>query len=102
MLTARERGEDNHLASPLAALKRDALIALRRRFGVDRTGRGSAWIFDYDVASALSSETHRDPGPRIASLAPFQHRGGWDTPICRWGAAPSRASGRLHTPTAKP
>jgi len=55
VLTARARGEDNHLASPLAALKRDALIALRRRFGVDRTGRGSAWIFDYDVASALTS-----------------------------------------------
>src|SRR5712691_10223610 len=32
VLTARERGEDNHLASPLAALKRDALIAIRRRF----------------------------------------------------------------------
>jgi len=52
VLTARARGEDNHLASPLAAMKRDALIALRRRFGVDRTGRGSAWIFDYDAGSA--------------------------------------------------
>jgi salicylate hydroxylase len=54
VLSARERGKDNHLASPWAALKRDALIAVRRRFGVDRTGRGSAWIFEYDVASALS------------------------------------------------
>jgi len=52
VLTARERGEDNHLVSPWAALKRDALIALRRRFGVDPTGRGSAWIFDYDAGAA--------------------------------------------------
>ena len=54
MLTARDRGEDNHLVSPLAALKRDALIAIRRRFARfsgDPTGRGSAWIFDYDPAS---------------------------------------------------
>jgi salicylate hydroxylase len=51
VLTARARGEDNHLVSPWAALKRDALIAVRRRFGVDPTGRGSAWIFDYDAGS---------------------------------------------------
>jgi salicylate hydroxylase len=51
VLTARERGEDNHLVSPLAALKRDALIALRRRFGKDPTGRGTAWIFEYDAGS---------------------------------------------------
>jgi len=54
VLSARERGEDNHLVSPWAALKRDAFIALRRRFGVDPTGRGSAWIFDYDAGSALT------------------------------------------------
>jgi salicylate hydroxylase len=51
VLTARSRGEDNHLVSPLAAMKRDMLIALRRRFGKDRTGRGSAWLFDYDAGS---------------------------------------------------
>jgi len=51
VLTARERGEDNHLVSPLAAIKRDALIALRQRFGRDRTGRGTAWIFDYDAGA---------------------------------------------------
>jgi hypothetical protein len=32
-------------------MKRDMLIALRRRFGKDRTGRGSAWLFDYDAGS---------------------------------------------------
>jgi len=51
VLAARARGEDNHLVSPLAALKRDALIALRQRFGSDRTGRGTGWIFDYDAGS---------------------------------------------------
>ena len=51
VLTARARGEDNHLVSPWAALKRDALIAIRRRFGTDPSGRGTAWIFDYDAGS---------------------------------------------------
>jgi salicylate hydroxylase len=51
VLTARARGEDNHLVSPWAALKRDALIAIRRRFGSDPSGRGTAWIFDYDAGS---------------------------------------------------
>jgi 2-polyprenyl-6-methoxyphenol hydroxylase-like FAD-dependent oxidoreductase len=51
VLTARARGEDNHLVSPWAALKRDALIAIRRRFGSDPSGRGTAWIFEYDAGS---------------------------------------------------
>ena len=51
VLSARDRGEDNHLASPWAALKRDAMIALRKRFSKDRTGRNSGWIFDYDAGS---------------------------------------------------
>jgi hypothetical protein len=51
VLRARQRGEDNHLVSRWAALKRDALIAIRRRLGSDPTGRGAAWIFDYDAGS---------------------------------------------------
>jgi salicylate hydroxylase len=51
VLSARERGVDNHLVSPIAAMKRDALIAIRKRFSKDRTGRGGSWIFDYDPAS---------------------------------------------------
>jgi salicylate hydroxylase len=51
VLAARDRGEDNHLVSPWAARKRDLLIALRQRFGADRTGRGTGWIFDYDAGS---------------------------------------------------
>ena len=51
VLEARARGEDNHLVSPLAALKRDMLIKVRERFGKDRSGRGSGWIFEYDPGS---------------------------------------------------
>jgi salicylate hydroxylase len=51
VISARERGEDNHLVSPIAAWKRDLLIALRKRFSSDHTGRNSAWLFDYDAGS---------------------------------------------------
>ncbi|HEX5371039.1 MAG TPA: FAD-dependent monooxygenase [Dehalococcoidia bacterium] len=51
VISARERGVDNHLVSPIAAWKRDILIALRKRFSADQTGRNSAWLFDYDAAS---------------------------------------------------
>jgi salicylate hydroxylase len=51
VLSARERGEDNHLVSPLAAWKRDLLIAIRRRISADQTGRGGGWIFEYDAGS---------------------------------------------------
>ena len=51
VLEARARGEDNHLVSPWAALKRDVLIKLRQRFGKDRTGRGSGWIMEYDAGA---------------------------------------------------
>ena len=33
------------------ALKRDLLMTLRSRFGSDRTGRGFAWLYDYDAGS---------------------------------------------------
>jgi 2-polyprenyl-6-methoxyphenol hydroxylase-like FAD-dependent oxidoreductase len=52
VLTARERGQSNHLVSPLAALKRDVTIAVRRRLGRrDPEGRGAAWIPEYDASS---------------------------------------------------
>ena len=54
VLTARERGKDNHLVSPIAALKRDLLIAVRRRFGRDVSGRGTAWIPEYDPSQVLA------------------------------------------------
>jgi salicylate hydroxylase len=51
VLAARERGLSNHLSSPLAALKRDLSIALRRRLGRDTEGRGASWIPEYDATS---------------------------------------------------
>jgi salicylate hydroxylase len=51
VLTARERGVDNHLVSPLAAWKRDAKIAIRKRLGADQEGRGGGWIWEYDAGS---------------------------------------------------
>jgi salicylate hydroxylase len=52
VLTARSRGDDNHLVSPIAALRRDVAIAVRRRLGADVTGRGEGWIAEYDAGSA--------------------------------------------------
>jgi salicylate hydroxylase len=51
VLEARARGVDNHLVSPLAALKRDALIWVRQRVSPDRGGRGLTWIPAYDAGS---------------------------------------------------
>jgi salicylate hydroxylase len=51
VLASRERGASNHLTSPLATLRRDLLIALRRRGRSDPEGRGAAWIADYDAGS---------------------------------------------------
>ncbi len=51
VLAARERGVSNHLSSPLAALKRDVSIALRKRLGRDTEGRGAGWIPEYDATS---------------------------------------------------
>lgn len=51
VLTSRARGTSNHLSSPLAAFRRDVAIAVRRRFGRDPDGRGSAWISAYDASA---------------------------------------------------
>jgi salicylate hydroxylase len=51
VLASRRRGVSNHLASPMAALKRDLSIAVRRRLGRDPDGRGTAWIPEYDASA---------------------------------------------------
>jgi salicylate hydroxylase len=51
VLGARARGDGDHVTSRWTALKRDSLIALRSRFGSDRTGRSFAWLYDYDAGS---------------------------------------------------
>ncbi len=51
VVASRERGVSNHLASPLAAWRRDLSIALRRRLGRDPDGRGTGWIPEHDASS---------------------------------------------------
>jgi len=52
VLTARERGLSNHLASPLAARRRDLVIAVRKRLNRrDADGRGAAWLAAYDATA---------------------------------------------------
>jgi salicylate hydroxylase len=52
VLTARERGQSNHLPSRWAALRRDMAIAVRRRLNRrDLDGRGAPWIASYDATS---------------------------------------------------
>ncbi len=52
VLTARERGLSNHIASPWQAWRRDAAIAVRRVLNRrDPEGRGAAWLADYDATS---------------------------------------------------
>jgi salicylate hydroxylase len=52
VLTARERGQSNHLTSAWATWRRDLLIAWRRRVNRrDLDGRGAAWLADYDATS---------------------------------------------------
>ena len=52
VLTARERGLSNHLASPLAAWRRDLVIAVRKRVNRrDTDGRGAAWLAGYDATA---------------------------------------------------
>jgi salicylate hydroxylase len=51
VLTARARGVSNHLPR-LAAMRRDAAIAVRRRLNRrDTEGRGASWLADYDATS---------------------------------------------------
>ena len=51
VLTARARGVSNHLPR-FAALRRDAMIAIRKRLNRrDADGRGAAWLAEYDATS---------------------------------------------------
>jgi hypothetical protein len=51
VLGSRERDQADQTPSRWVALKRDLLIAIRSRFGADRTGRGFAWLYEYDAGS---------------------------------------------------
>ncbi|MGA7789850.1 MAG: FAD-dependent monooxygenase, partial [Xanthobacteraceae bacterium] len=49
VLGTRARARENHLASPLARLKRDVKLALRDRFGIDKTAFQVGDLYGYDV-----------------------------------------------------
>ena len=48
--SARARGEEMHLTSPWAQLKRNVKMALKHRLGRDKTGIQLGSFYDYDVA----------------------------------------------------
>ena len=64
VLGARSRGAGDQTPSRWAALKRDLWIAMRSRFGSDRTGRRFAWLYDYDAGSmdVLAQAGQEPPG----------------------------------------
>ncbi len=49
-LGSRHRAKENHLASPVARLRRDLRLAVRSRLATDKTPLQAAWLYDYDVA----------------------------------------------------
>jgi len=54
VLGARARAKENHLASPLARLRRDIQFFFREKFGgTDNTAFKVGWLYDYDVGRAL-------------------------------------------------
>jgi 2-polyprenyl-6-methoxyphenol hydroxylase-like FAD-dependent oxidoreductase len=55
VLASRARAKENHLASPWDRFKRDVKIAIRNRFGRDKTVFQGEWLYRYDVASENDS-----------------------------------------------
>jgi salicylate hydroxylase len=65
-LGSRQRARENHLASPVARLKRDLRMAWRSRFGRDKSPTQAEWLYDYDVAA----ETDFSAGKETDAAAP--------------------------------
>ena len=55
VLASRARAKENHLASRWDRFKRDVRIAIRNRFGRDKTVFQGEWLYRYDVTSADDS-----------------------------------------------
>jgi salicylate hydroxylase len=51
VLGSRARARENHLTSRFAQFRRDVMLALRDRFGIDRTAFKVAWLYGYDVGN---------------------------------------------------
>jgi salicylate hydroxylase len=56
VLGARARGDEMHLTSRWAQLKRNVMMTLRHRFGGDTTGIHLGSFYDYDVASVTRQQ----------------------------------------------
>jgi salicylate hydroxylase len=54
VLGSRARARENHLTSRWAQIKRDVMLALRDRFGVDKTVFQVDQLYSYDVAKELA------------------------------------------------
>jgi len=67
VLASRARAKENHLASPWDRFKRDVRIAIRNRFGKDKTVFQGEWLYRYDVAS--ENESAGSPEARAAVAA---------------------------------
>ena len=52
VLASRARATQYHLKSPLARMWRDVKLALRSRFGRDKTTLQADWVYHYDVTAA--------------------------------------------------
>ena len=50
-LGSRHRAKQNHLASPVARIRRDLKMAWNNRFGRDKSPNQAEWLYDYDVAA---------------------------------------------------
>lgn len=50
-LGSRFRAKQNHLASPVARLRRDLRMAFNNRFGRDKSPNRAEWLYEYDVAA---------------------------------------------------
>lgn len=64
VLASRARAKENHLASAWDRFKRDVRIAIRNRFGKDKTVFQGEWLYRYDVASEnnfIAAASEEDP-----------------------------------------
>jgi salicylate hydroxylase len=49
-LTSREQGKKNHLVSPWARLRRDAVYRIRNLINPQKTGLSAGWVYQHDAS----------------------------------------------------
>jgi 2-polyprenyl-6-methoxyphenol hydroxylase-like FAD-dependent oxidoreductase len=58
VLGSRARAKMNHMASPWGRFKRNVGLAVRQRFGIDKTAFQADWLYAYDVAAEADPQRH--------------------------------------------